>query len=172
MPILKPVTALPVGLTRQGGTAASDGAPQVPADFSNVTWLHTDVSGWTQTATLTARVTSSTVELNYNKANTWPGVVMTANPLNANPWIFVRKSDGSGWYAATWEWLKVGQTSKARSSVNGSHIKVSPLNTFEPVPGEWYGFMVSGLARSSTRNVQERSNVVMIKWPASGASSP
>ena len=45
------------------------------------------------------------------------------------------------------------------------HIKRSPLNNFTPQSGVRYGFMVSGLARDSTRNVEERSNVVFITWP-------
>ena len=65
-----------------------------------------------------------------------------------------RQRDGV-WYAATWEWLRPGQTSKPTSVVNGAHIKKSPLQDFRPVSGETYGFMVSGLARdNSTRNVQ------------------
>lgn len=138
----------------------------VPSDFSGVTWLHTDVSDWKQTAKLReVRVTSSRITLDYDKADVWPG--RKSDPVvNANPWIFVPKEDGSGWYAATWEWMKVGQTTKNRSSVAGDHIKKSPLNDFKPVAGATYGFMVSGLARDSTRNVKERSNVVMVKWPS------
>lgn len=132
---------------------------QEPIDLSRVTWLHTDVSGWARTATLNASVSGSSMILNYDKARVWPGV----NGSNANPWIFVQQ-DGR-WYAATWEWLRPGQTSKAKGAVSGSHIKASPLQNFTPRSGETYGFMVSGLARSHLRNVQERSNVDMVVWP-------
>ena len=138
--------------------------PTVPANVAGVTWLHADVSTWRQTATLSSvNLSGSSITLNYNKANAWPGVNHVGANVNANPWIFVQKP-GGGWYAATWEWMKVGQTTKNKSSVAGDHIKKSPLENFRPVPGEWYGFMVSGLARDSTRNVYERSNVVMLKW--------
>ncbi len=140
-----------------GGTAAPAGG--VPADFAGVRWLHTDVSGWAQTASLSARVSGGSIILNYDKARVWPEV----NGLNANPWVFVHR-DGT-WYAATFEWLRGGQTSKPTSTVAGDHIKRSPLNNFRPVSGETYGFMVSGLARDRTRNVQERSNVSMVRWP-------
>ena len=135
---------------------------QVPANFAGVEWLHTDVSSWAQTAKLTVTLTSSSIVLNYDKANVWPAI----DGVNANPWIFVPKENGQGWYAATFEWMRPGQTSKSINSVKGDHIKKAPLQNFVPVPGVWYGFMVSGLCRDSKRNVYERSNVFMLQWPA------
>jgi hypothetical protein len=87
----------------------------------------------------------------------------------ANPWVFVNLS--GAWYAATWEWLRPGQTSKSRSAVNGDHIKQAPLASWSPSHGEDLYFMVSGLARSSQRNQQERTNLIKITWPASGGSA-
>ena len=139
-----------------------------PQDFEGVVWLHTDVSSWTQTGALkSVSTTDSTITLDYNKTNSWPGVTITSSSngqisVNANPWIFVNQNDT--WYAATFEWMKVGQTTKSKLSVNGDHIKRSPLDTFVPKKGEIYGFMVSGLARDYKRNVEERTNVVMYKW--------
>ena len=135
----------------------------VPSDFAGVKWLHHNVSGWAQTASLSAGVSGSSMRVASSKANSWPTKTVGGTQVNANPWIFVYRS--GTWYAATWEWLRPGQTSKAITSVHGSHIKKSPLNTFVPVSGEVYGFMVSGLARDKTRNVSERSNVVMVRWP-------
>jgi hypothetical protein len=139
-----------------------------PHDFDGVVWLHTDVSSWVQTGTLSSvSTTASTITLDYNKANSWPGLTITSSSngqisVNANPWIFVKQNNT--WYAATFEWMRVGQTTKSKLSVNGDHIKRSPLDTFVPQKGEIYGFMVSGLARDSKRNVQERTNVVMYAW--------
>ncbi len=134
-----------------------------PIDLSTVEWLHSDVSGWSRTASLSVTISSSTITLDYDKASDWPGVDVNGTSLNANPWIFVYQ--GGVWYAATFEWLRPGQTSKPTYTVAGDHIKVSPLDNFSPVSGTQYGFMVSGLARTSTRNVEERSNVVMATWP-------
>lgn len=131
-----------------------------PIDLSKVEWLHTDVSKWKQTATLRSVSTGGgKIRLDYNKAHTWP---VGKEDLNANPWIFV-KQDGK-WLAATWEWMRKGQTSKSISAVAGDHIKKSELANFKPKTGETYGFMVSGLARDHHTNVQERTNVVMYKW--------
>lgn len=153
-----------------GATGGSSGGA---VDLRRVTWLHANVSGWAQTSRLRVKVNRSSVSLSYDKAGAWPANYSIGGAtVCANPWIFVRKADGSGWHAATWEWMRSGQTTKSRSSVNGDHIKKSPLTSFVPVPGEWYGFMVSGLARTSARNVSERTNIVMVQWPADGAESP
>ena len=131
----------------------------VPDDFAGVTWLHTDVSDWKVTAALQVSIGGGTIRLDYDKARTWPSV----NGVNANPWIFVFRNNR--WYAATFEWLRFGQTSKPVHVVAGDHIKRQPLHDFAPRSGEVYGFMVSGLARDATRNVKERSSVKMVRWP-------
>lgn len=141
----------------------TDFTTEVPSDFAGVVWLHHNVSGWPVTASLNASVSGGFVHLNYDKADVWPTVNVNGTAVNANPWIFVFQ-DGT-WYAATFEWLRPGQTSKPTSTVAGDHIKKSPLNNFSPVSGEIYGFMVSGLARDDHRNVEERSNVDMVRWP-------
>ncbi|MCC5847016.1 MAG: hypothetical protein JJU29_02900 [Verrucomicrobia bacterium] len=133
-------------------------------DLSNVTFLHANVSKWPVTSNLPkVTVSGGTISMPYDKARVWPGRNTAGANVNANPWILV-KQDGR-WYAATWEWLRTGQTAKSSSSVEGGHIGQSPLNNFRPQSGQVYGFMVSGLARSGVRNVQERTNVVMVRWP-------
>ncbi len=141
-------------------TAASGGWP---AEIDGpITWLHTDVSKWSVTASLNASVSGGTIRMPYSKSKVWPAV----DGLNANPWVIVKL--GGQWYAGTFEWFRYGQTSKPVGVLDGSkgdHIKVSPLNSWRPRSGERIGLMVSGLARSSTRNVRERSNVSMVTWP-------
>ncbi len=141
-------------------TAPADPSAQVPPDFAGVVWLHTDVSDWAVTSPLSVSFGSGLIRLDYDKADVWPE---DERGLNGNPWIFVYQ-DGT-WYAATWEWLRGGQTAKNMSSVAGDHIKKAPLQDFSPVSGRLYGFMVSGLARDSTRNVLERTSVEMVRWP-------
>ena len=160
----------PAAPVAPGGSNGAGSAS--PVDLNQVNWLHSDVSGWAQTSKLRVKVNKSTITLSYDKAGIWPGTYSIGGAtVAANPWIFVPQTDGSGWDGATWEWMKQGQTSKNRSSVAGDHIKKAPLNDFKPVPGQWYGFMVSGLARDRHRNVEERSNVVMVQWPADGKES-
>lgn len=150
------------GCSRPGsGLPAESGLPE------GLRWLHTDVSKWPATATLAAHADARTIYMVYDKAKVWPGrnTGSGAN-LNANPWVIV-KYEGK-WYAATFEWLRFGQTSKPRGVLDGSkgdHIKVSPLNKWRLRSGEKIGIMVSGLARGPERNVQERSNVVWFEVP-------
>lgn len=147
------------------GTPTASSATADPATFAlgSVAWLNTNVSGWPQTASLNARVSGGSMIVDSSKKNSWPSRNAGGTAVNANPWIFVFQS--GRWYGATWEWLRPGQSSKPTSVVNGAHIKKSPLNNFRPQSGQTYGFMVSGLARDQTRNVQERSNVVFVRWP-------
>lgn len=154
---------IPAYRVRASWSAAATNSPW-PAEITGpITWLHTDVSSWPVTASLTASVDGGWIKFPYSKSSVWPAV----NGVNANPWVIVKWTDGR-WYAATFEWLRFGQTSKPVGVLDGSrgdHIKKPPLSNWRPHSGERFGIMVSGLARDGTRNVLERSNVVMVTWP-------
>ena len=128
----------------------------------SIKWLGMDVSGWAQTASLNASVGGGTINMPYNKARVWP----TVDGVNANCWAIA--NIGGQWYAATFEYLRPGQTSKPVGVLDGSkgdHFKVSPMSSWRPRSGERFGLMVSGLARGGLRNVKERSNISMVTWP-------
>ena len=132
-------------------------------NLSKATWLHTNVSRWPVTARLSKVFQrAGKIYLEYDKANTWPGV--GDGHINANPWVIVKYK--GKWYAATWEWLRQGQTVKSAKAVDGSHIKRPPLNEWHPKAGEKIGFMISGLARDMRHfhNVKERSNIYWYTW--------
>lgn len=141
--------------------ASAAPAAGIPAEIAGpIHWLHADVSGWAQTAALHASVGGGSINLSYDKAKVWPAV----DGANANPWVIVNLN--GQWYAGTFEWLRYGQTAKPMAVLSGGgHIKVPPLSSWRPRSGERIGLMVSGLARDSTRNVKERSNIVMVTWP-------
>jgi hypothetical protein len=147
-----------------------------PPDLSmgQAQWLHTNVSGWSSTSNLSSvSVSSDQICLHHDKASAWDTRVIGGDvEVAANPWVFVWAPDlshlGGTWYAATWEWMRPGQTCKNRLSVAGDHIKQSPFHStsgWRPSTGEELYFMVSGLARGSERNNSERSNVVRVVWP-------
>jgi len=137
--------------TSQGSVPAGS----VPAsDLQGYTWLHANVSGWPQTATLRASVSGSTIRLNYDKANVWPGV----QNVNASAWVLFSYQGKN--YASTFDYLRPGQTTKH----SGFYIPVAGTR-WQPSSGERVGFMVSGLARDRRRNVLERSNVDWLTWP-------
>jgi hypothetical protein len=156
-------TETELAVAQTATTAAADALPSAgwPAEINGpIQWLHTDVSGWAQTASLSASVGGGTINMPYSKARVWPAM----DGLNANPWVIVNLN--GQWYAATFEWFRFGQTAKPMSVLSGGgHIKVAPLSGWRPRSGERIGLMVSGLARTTMRNVKERSNVVMVTWP-------
>jgi len=141
-----------------------DEQPPLPGDFGGVKWLHKNVSGWPVTSNLSSvTFKPGQICLNHDKASAWPGVDLGDVVVAANPWIFIYQD--KTWYAATWEWMKVGQTCKNKKAVAGDHIKQDPLWDFQPVSGKTYYFMVSGLARGGETNVSERSKPVAVVWP-------
>lgn len=157
-----------------GESPAADSAEGVsedgwPSEITGpVQWLDQNVSGWPQTSTLKASVSGGTLHLKHNKAKVWPTARTRASdggPLNGNCWIFVKVGDI--WHAATFDWMRTGQTSKPVSSVRGTggHIPRAPLNTFVPRSGQRYGFMVSTPARGPERTINERSTISMLTWP-------
>jgi hypothetical protein len=138
-----------------------------PLDLAKVSWLHTDVSGWAQTGTLRGvTLSASEICLDYDKADEWPVTDYSGTDVVGNPWVFIYQDEQ--WYGATWEWLRPGQTCKSIDAVAGDHIKQSPFGEdsgWVPRSGEVLYFMVSGLARSSLRNAEERTGVVQVTWP-------
>ncbi|MDP6944950.1 MAG: NBR1-Ig-like domain-containing protein, partial [Myxococcota bacterium] len=155
---------------------APTGGPDPPGapNLSQVVWLHTDVSGWAQTANLSSvTIEGEDICLAYDKKGVWPIVDLQFDPADepievvANPWVFIYQDDT--WYAGTWEWLRPNQTCKKASAVSASHIKVSPFSEnsgWAPASGQVLYFMVSGLARHPDfTNVEERSNLVEVVWP-------
>ena len=147
-----PVTSTPTSTPTNPVSSVSTG------DFANVTFLGLDVSAWSQTAALTAAMSGGKVTLNYDKASVWSAV----DGAVANPWAIV---DYNGQrYAATWEWLKPGQTLKDMSGKSWSgHFKRGELSGWEPTTGDRIGLFVSGLCRDTRRNVSERSNIVWVE---------
>jgi len=141
--------------------------PSAP-ELASVEWLHTDVGDWPETATLlSVTFRGSQICLDYDRAYDWSSVTIGADTqVVGNPWVFIREDDT--WYAATWEWLRPGQTCKNEGSVAGDHIKQSPFDEdsgWRPESGQVLYFMVSGLARLGERNVMERTNLVRVVWP-------
>jgi hypothetical protein len=159
------------GASGAGAAAGAGGGSVYPPelDLNNVVWLHTNVSSWPVTVNL-ASVTfqGGLICLNHDIASkNWPIGSTGSTEVVANPWVFIYHNDQ--WYGATWEWLRPpGQTCKNQSSVAGDHIKQSPFDAASgwlPESGETLYFMVSGIARYGTPNVQERSEPIRVVWP-------
>lgn len=132
-----------------------------PAEIDGpIHWLHHDVTKWPVTSSISVSFSGGRINFPYSKSRVWPAV----DGVNGNPWV-IAKIDGT-WYAATFEWLSFGQTAKPVSTVGGGNIKAAPMSgSWAPHSGQRVGIMVSGLARSKTRNMEERTEMVMVTWP-------
>jgi hypothetical protein len=138
--------------------------PGLPFSLNDVEWLHADVSRWSVTSKISEiTIDTDTICIYHSKSGRWPVV----GGGEGNPWVFAQI--GGKWYAATYEYLRPGQTCKHIERRGewgiGPHTKREPLESWVPRKGEKVGFMVSTFARDSTRTSNERSNIVMVDWP-------
>lgn len=159
------------------------GAPTTAPNIGDVVFREApQVAGWGETGSLTSvSADSESITLNYNKANTWPGVDIGNGAIAvANPWILVWR--GGAWNATTFSWMRPNQLSKDVAEVGCGGPAGSPtLGDFTPVAGETYGFMVSMIARDASFSaqqaqlnggVQERTNILMYRWTENGTPPP
>ena len=160
--------------TARARPTGGSGADEI--DVSEVTWLHTNVSGWRAASTITdviiRDVPAGGICIEHTKSRSWPAVTISDTSLAGNPWVFARIN--GRWYAGTYEWNRPGQTCKLTVSGKhgrpsrelGPHIKKAPMTGWVPRSGETVGFMVSTPARLGPDGpVRERSNIVLKTWP-------
>ncbi|MFK7998631.1 MAG: hypothetical protein AB8H86_03500 [Polyangiales bacterium] len=147
-----------------------DAGPMGPVDeidLGTLIWLYPDISDWEITSELSVSFSGTNVCLEYDKKDVWPVVqIFETTDVVANAWVFAETR--GQWYAATFEWMRPGQTCKAQAAVEGGHIKRNPFEAdgWTPESGEELYFMVSGLIRNPTySNVMERTNIVRATWP-------
>lgn len=149
--------------------------PPPPSDPSNinlnqVTWLHTNVSSWAQTSTITGvSIGGGLICVYHTKAGQWPlSSLGNEDPIDVegNVWIFAYL--GGKWYAATYDWLRPGQECKnvTGEELGVDQIRIPPLDeNWEPHSGDLVAFMVSTRARDHVRAGEERTNVHVMRWP-------
>jgi hypothetical protein len=169
-----PAVTSVTGSQAGGSTTATTGAGSAglypgaadQLDLSTVKWLHRNVSQWPVTSQLTdVRIGAEKITLEHTRSGRWPTLKTESGEIEGNPWVFVNR--GGQWYGATYEWLRKGQVTKNISGDElGAYTKKEPLTSWTPQPGELVGFMVSTPARTGESTVNERSNVVTVRWPA------
>lgn len=138
--------------------------------LSEITWLGVDVSSWKKTYDLTVKLRGNNIVYDQEGTSKWTPKQEAGVMATANPWI-IAKINGK-WYAATHEWMRVNQREKGKRSVHGDHIKRREFGPdWTPTDGEEYGFMVSGLCRGTTRNVSERTPIVLMVWGDNASST-
>ena len=139
-------------------------SPKNPADeidLSTVAWHGPDIRGWPIASEMPqgAYVSGSMLHFPHTRSGQW-----AANEagLEGNPWVIVRV--GGQWRAATFEWLRKGQTSKPWAKVRADHIKVSAFGDYQLQRGEEFYVIVSGRARGAEVGTQERTAARKVVW--------
>lgn len=151
---IKAIAAAALAVNGASGPVAQPVVASDPIDLSAVKWKHFNVSAWPATATLTATINKTDIELLSDKRDVWPAMAGDAKSCNANAWAFYFR-DGK-WQAQTWEWIVKGRTNrKVKDAVNECGLK----------SGETVYLMVSSPARDTRRTVNERSNLFKVVWP-------
>jgi hypothetical protein len=135
-----------------------------------------DVRTWAVTSRITSLVFSpGNLHLEHTRFGQWPAVDIGGGTLQESTlWVFF-KINGQ-WYATGGERFRPGQRDRDLSSPSAIgpgwfyNPTWSPMSGYVPRPGEQVGFMiVSGSTRSDfNAPVQERSNVLLIPFPADG----
>lgn len=96
----------------------------------------------------------------------WPRADFSTNGVivDSNAWVFANIN--GIWYAATWVWFIPEEVCKNLGAHDfQTHVAgVSSLKTWTPRSGELNGLMVSTPARHGNGPVNERSNVVLVRW--------
>ena len=93
-----------------------------------VTYLHRSIADWPVTSTLTSVTLNNGICFPHSKAGQWPQSQFGEIQIEGNPWVFAQVN--GRWYAATWDWLRPGQTCKGeRVEDLGLHqIRIPPLD--------------------------------------------
>lgn len=139
-----------------------------PQDFSDVVFIEAPfVKGWPETSQLDVSIGGGLINMPYDKRTVWPPVrpnSLGGAEVNANAWGFIKLN--GVWHAGTWEYLRPGQFVKKTKAYGGCCHFRPPINNFNTVNGEIYGFMIAGVTRDTSGgiNVEERTNVVLYRW--------
>lgn len=100
----------------------------------------------------------------HTKAGMWQ--TWDNGAVEGNVWIVAKPTTDGFWYAATFEWLRPGQTEKRIAShLMDDHIKKSVFDGWVPQSGEVVGLFVSTPCRlGADTGEYERSNIVKLEW--------
>ena len=130
-----------------------------------------NIGSWPQTSTMTSVTTTDGLCTFHTKLGQWPTVEFfdTGAPIDGNQWVFAFIN--GRWYGGAGEWQRPGQACKAvtREDIGAGTFYSpgwEPLTSWVPSPGEVFGVMESTPARAwpAMRTIDERSNVVLVRW--------
>ncbi len=153
--------------TAKPGSHGNDAGAPSSVDISTAVFEESpEVATWQRTGRVTGvSADNNLINVSYDKATVWPEESNEGAVAVGNPWIFIWRN--GAWHTQTFSWLRPGQTGKDINDILCGGIGgAQTMGDFVPVPGEKYGFMVSGVARSGgNRNISERTDIFMYTWP-------
>lgn len=151
------------------------GAPGDQLDLSAVTVVlgPANIGTWPATGTITnAYARPGEICIEHDKLGAWPGTDFFDDPgtlTQGNQWMFAFIN--GRWYGGGGRWYRPGQACKGTSPTDGFTgtfymDNAFPLNGYVPRPGDLVGLMSTTPARfyPSMRTVDERTNVVVVRW--------
>ena len=132
----------------------------------------TNIASWPQTATVTGtKAVPGDLCIFHTKLGLWPTTLFfdTDALIEGNQWVFA--NIGGHWYGGAGEWQRPGQACKdVTAETIGADAfyspNMEPLRSWVPQPGEVFGVMATTPARAwpNMRTVDERTNVVLVRW--------
>uniref|UniRef100_A0A6H2A094 Uncharacterized protein n=1 Tax=viral metagenome TaxID=1070528 RepID=A0A6H2A094_9ZZZZ len=126
------------------------------------------VQNWAVAYNLSVSFKGGDIVLAQDGTKNWPEV----NNAVANPWVIANLN--GKWYGASFEWMRRNANTRAKSAVDGGHIKVP--HTFpadwKPKAGETIYLMVASLSRGrfegrwtwDYHNTRQRTAIKKIVW--------
>ena len=162
----------------------TENTPRIPGpdgpDADKVVWPNgVNVGEWKRTSQISSldiRTNSGQVSITHTKAGQWNptesvGSASVEDPVEGNAWILVPIKGKS--YAAPYDWMGKADPDHMLDvgDLDGFYQQLPPragipeLRNWVPLPGDRIGFMVSGFAKNNLRNVEERSNMLVVRLP-------
>lgn len=155
-------------------------------DLTKVIWVKgPNISGWAETSRITAvRITGSEVCVEHTKLGAWPPVPFFGDPSTlaegnfgfcANTKYMANGDGRDQWYCAAAFWNRPGQSCKGENAQTLRDTwylpSEEPMHSWIPRPAEPFGIYMTTPARfwPDMRTVDERTNVLLMTWPATGA---
>ena len=136
-------------------------------DARSVRYLHRNIANWRITSRITnVSISAREICVDHTAAGRFPRSTFGDIQVEGNVWVFARF--GGQWVAATYDWLKPGQVCKGVTGdeLGVDQIRISPMDgSWRPRSGEEIGFAVSTRARDDVNAGEERTNIVVVRWP-------
>jgi hypothetical protein len=131
-------------------------------DLRQVTFLHRDISRWPVTSTITnVRITSGEICVDHTGAGRFPTSTFGTIQVEGNVWILAQF--GGRWYAATYDWLRIGQTCKTMTAreLGVDQIRIAPMDASWPGPRSGrdrglHGQLAGARRRAGRRGTHQR----------------